>query len=138
MSVLAHITLSSDNAQVELSDDLPWNQVQYPAWQTGEESALHTETTVAVATRPDREGPVRVEARTFDDPPADLGDAVYLCDIRITSGAARIGTLFTNDGPKFDWPNGVSRVSVFRNPGRSRVVFLITTVDDSGALPRLA
>lgn len=126
MAVLVDIAILADNAQVELSDDLAWDEINYPEWETGDEVARHTETTVAVATRPDYAGPVRIEVRTADDVPSDLGPPNYTCNISVTSGKARVGTLFSTSGATFEWVHALMRVEVRVDDAAAHVIFVVS------------
>jgi hypothetical protein len=57
MTMLLEVSVMPAYAQVELSAA---DAATYPDWPTGKEAAVADASTVAVATRPDSDGPVRV------------------------------------------------------------------------------
>jgi hypothetical protein len=79
-------------AQIEFSDP---SAPDYPQWGTGEEPAVATGTSVAVATRPDVDGDVEIEVWT--GPAQPLSALLWEGEIDLAGDDAVVGNTVGND-----------------------------------------
>jgi hypothetical protein len=105
-------------AQVEIGDA---ESKEYPQWATGRELTTANSETVAVATRRDIDGKVKVEV--WLGPPAfghsDIREAIFAGEIVVRSGKLRVGSSIANDVHVITVPVGHHKLRIFRTPSRS-------------------
>ena len=112
-------------AQVQFGDSLA---ADYPQWETGEEGVVFTTQVIAVATRRDQDGDVRVEVWT--EPVEVAGTQIILdTEVQIIEGIARFGNELA--GQLFDLPlrPGWHRIRVLTSEPRPSVVRFVLDSD---------
>ena len=109
-------------AQIELSDP---SAPDYPQWGTGEELAVATETSIAVATRPDLDGEVEIEVWRGTAQP--LAALLWEGQISLGGDQAVVGTTVGNDLHPVEVGSGRHQLQVWGDvsPRPSRVAFVV-------------
>jgi hypothetical protein len=109
-------------AQIEFSDP---SAPDYPQWATGEELAVATETSVAVATRPDVDGEVEIEV--WMGPAQPLPALLWEGEIDLAGDAAVVGNTVGNDLHLVEVGRGHRHLQAWGDvsPRPSRVAFVV-------------
>jgi hypothetical protein len=105
--MVLEVSVVPGNAQVELSAVAAET---YPQWPTGNEAAVADSSTVAVSTRPDMEGPVRIVVG--EDLPATTASWSLVFEGVLTSPSGRYNVGSGINGALFDVGVSAGRLHV--------------------------
>ncbi len=113
MRLLGEYSVHALEAQVEFGDP---GARDYPEWRTGHEAAISTRQVIAVATRGDEHGPVRIEV--WEGPLHDrqIGAGVLETEIETTGPMAAVGNGLGGELHEVYVGPGPHQVQVFVEP----------------------